>query len=43
MMARENAPKLRRGRRPERIPGIDTNMQWVFEEQYTARNLEDAI
>ncbi|CAD7931174.1 unnamed protein product [Amoebophrya sp. A25] len=25
------------------IPGIDTNMQWVFEEQYVARNLEDAI
>jgi len=25
------------------IPGIDTNMQWVFEEQFVARNLEDAI
>ncbi|CAD7939993.1 unnamed protein product [Amoebophrya sp. A120] len=25
------------------VPAIDTNMQWVFEEQYVARNLEDAI
>lgn len=25
------------------IPGIDTKTEWIFEEQYVARNLEDAI